>query len=159
MYKTIPEYPKYACSEDGEIINTQTGKPLSKSINQKGYIQHCISIKGKRKIIFPHRIVAELFVDNPENKPYVNHIDGNKQNNNCTNLEWCTNSENVRHAIYVLNMDFAGRNKKAVKCLDTGEIYNSTLEVERKLGIDNAWVSMICNGKKKSAKGLHFAYI
>lgn len=159
MYKTIPEYSRYACSENGDIINNETGKLLSKSINQKGYIQHCISIKGKRKIIFPHRIVAELFVENPENKPFVNHIDGDKQNNNYTNLEWCTNSENILHAIHVLNMDFAGKNRKTVKCLETEEIYSSTLEVERKLGINNSLVSAVCNGKKKSAKGLHFAYI
>lgn len=159
MYKIIPEYPRYACSENGDIINTETDKVLSKSTNNKGYIQHCISVNGKRHIIFPHRVVAQLFVDNPDNKTYVNHIDGNKTNNNANNLEWCTNSENMIHAIHVLKRDLQRKNRKKVLCIETNEIFSSTLEVERKLGIKSSWISDVCNGKKKSAKSLHFKYI
>lgn len=56
-------------------------------------------LKGRRKRIFAHRLVALQFIDNPHNKPCVNHIDGNKLNNHFTNLEWCTFEENNRHAI------------------------------------------------------------
>ena len=159
MFKIIPEYQNYACSESGEMMNVKTGRLLSKSINQKGYVQHCISINGKRKVVFPHRLVAELYVDNPENKPFVNHIDGNTQNNNYKNLEWCTNGENIKHAIYVLGRNCGGKNKKSVLCVETGKIYESTLEIEKELGIKNSWISAICNGKKKSARGLHFKYV
>lgn len=159
MFKVIPEYPNYACSQNGDMINIKTGRILSKSINQKGYVQHCISINGKRKVVFPHRFVAELFVDNPENKNFVNHIDGNPQNNNYKNLEWCTNSENILHAIHTLNKDLAKNKRKKVKCIETNVVYESTVAAEKDLGIGNAWISSICNGRKKSAKGLHFQYV
>lgn len=159
MFKIIPEYPNYACSENGDMINIKTGRVLSKSLNQKGYVQHCISINGKKKVVFPHRFVAQLFVNNPENKPYVNHIDGNPQNNNYKNLEWCTNSENIIHSVKVLNRQLGAKNRKPVKCLETNKIYESTVAVEKELGISNSWVSSVCNGRKKSAKGLHFEYV
>ena len=158
-WKDIPDIPKYQCSNTGIIRNKNTGKILKQSLNQKGYVQHCISINGKRKIIFPHRIVALLFVDNPMNKQTVNHIDGNKTNNNSDNLEWCSLKENTMHAAEILKREMWGLNKKKVVCIETGEIFPSTLAVEKKMGIDNAWVSSICSRKKKSAYGYHFKYV
>lgn len=159
MFKTIPEFPRYACSEEGVIINQETGKTLSQSINQKGYIQHCISVNGKRHIIFPHRIVAELFIEKVDGKPYVNHKDGNKTNNNKNNLEWCTNSENILHAINTLGIKtFAGINRRAVTCIETGKTFPSIVDAEKETGIPNSWINMICKGKKQSAHGYHFKY-
>jgi len=158
-WKDIPNIAKYQCSDTGLIRNKYTGEILKQSINQKGYIQHCISINGKRKIIFPHRIVALLYVDNPKNEQTVNHIDGNKINNNANNLEWCSVKENTTHAAEILKRKMWGLNKKTVLCVETGKTFPSTLAVEKEMGIDNAWVSDICNGKKISAHGYHFKYI
>jgi hypothetical protein len=80
-----------ACS-DGEIINKHTRRPVGKKHNS-GYKVVCD--------LLVHRIIALTFIPNPENKPFVNHIDGNKTNNSVGNLEWCTNSENVKHAISI----------------------------------------------------------
>jgi len=62
------------------------------------YARVTIRVDGKSKRFSVHRIVAEAFIDNPDNKPCVNHIDGNKLNNNSDNLEWCTHKENTKHA-------------------------------------------------------------
>ena len=64
----------------------------------KGYLVAHLSKDNKAKNILVHRLVAESFIPNPNKYPCVNHIDGNKQNNNINNLEWCTHSENDLHA-------------------------------------------------------------
>ena len=66
--------------------------------DNKGYYRCCLSKNGNNKTVKVHRIVAETFIPNPNNLAQVNHIDGNKQNNNVDNLEWCSQSENMKHA-------------------------------------------------------------
>lgn len=69
-------------------------------VNKSGYVQVCVSLgnRNKKKVFKLHRAVAETFIPNTENKPAVNHLDGNKQNNAVSNLEWATYSENMKHA-------------------------------------------------------------
>lgn len=85
----------YEITRDGQVINKHNNHVVKPQINGKGYER--VSI-GKR-LMFVHRLVAQRYVPNPENKPQVNHIDGNKLNNNADNLEWVTNQENRDHAI------------------------------------------------------------
>ncbi len=77
---------------------TYKGKEIKPKISTDGYYFVNACKNGKQKPLYYHRLVALLFIPNPENKLEVNHIDGNKGNNCITNLEWCTNKENVRHA-------------------------------------------------------------
>jgi len=88
----------YQASTCGHIRNSRTGHIMSPCLNRKGYPQTSLwkNKKGHSKTI--HRHVAETFIPNPENKPQVNHIDGNKLNNNIDNLEWNTSNENIQHA-------------------------------------------------------------
>jgi hypothetical protein len=94
---------KYAISLDGDVFRFKAGvwKKVNGEINH-GYRRVNISINGVAKKYRVHRLVATEFVENPFNKPHVNHKDGNKLNNHFSNLEWCTASENEHHSYKVL---------------------------------------------------------
>lgn len=85
----------YEITKEGQVINKKTGRIRKVQHNQKGY--QVLRLAGKGYLI--SRLVAERYVPNPDNKPQVNHIDGNKDNNCYTNLEWVTNAENRKHAV------------------------------------------------------------
>lgn len=100
-HKKIPGFEDYFINEYGEIISTKrvpSGKILEGHINVYGYRRVHLRIKGGSIRTFIHNLVAITFIPNPENKPCINHIDGDKLNNHKSNLEWCTWSENLKHA-------------------------------------------------------------
>ena len=88
----------YSISEEGEVWSDMSNKLLSQFPDKKGYLQCNLCHDGKRKRHRIHRLVALTFIPNPENKPQVNHIDGNKANNHIDNLEWASAKENTNHA-------------------------------------------------------------
>lgn len=94
--KRIPNSKNYFVCEDGFVY--RNGRRLQ--TNRDTYLTVKISYEdGTKKDYFVHRLVALMFIPNPENKPVVNHIDGNKQNNSVSNLEWVTHKENALHAV------------------------------------------------------------
>lgn len=98
-WKKIPDFPLYACSPSGTIKNIKRDKVLRPTKDKNGYKKVLLCKNGYHKNIAVHRVVALTFLDNPNNLPQVNHIDGNKINNNVSNLEWCSNYDNMQHAI------------------------------------------------------------
>lgn len=95
----IPEYEGlYMISDLGNVKSLYSNKILKPSIDKFGYCRFSATKNKKQKTLRIHRIVAELFIPNPNNLPQVNHKDGNKENNSKNNLEWCTDSENKLHA-------------------------------------------------------------
>lgn len=86
----------YLVDSNGNILNAKRFRIVKVSLNHKGYLKFDRSGPGSKTV---HRIVAEAFIPNPDNKPQVNHKDGNKLNNNVDNLEWVTNTENIMHAV------------------------------------------------------------
>lgn len=101
---------EYSVSDDGRVFSNErtTGqrcrysRELKQVADTKGYMRVHFCINYKKSTAKVHRLVAELFIPNPDNKPQVNHIDGNKKNNNVSNLEWVTNQENMNHR-YLVN--------------------------------------------------------
>jgi len=98
MVKLIEGYIHHTIDVNGCIVNTETGKTKNVWISKIGYPCVSISEGGFSKTEYVHRLLAKAFIDNPEDKKQVNHIDGNKANNNINNLEWVTPSENILHA-------------------------------------------------------------
>jgi len=108
------------------------GRILKQSKTRNGYLRIYPSIKGVRKISSVHRIVLSTFIDNPENKPQVNHIDGDKSNNNLINLEWSTQSENQKHAFSTgLNSNRGNRSATATINDDIAKVIKTGLKIDR----------------------------
>ena len=99
IWKNIEQADNYEVSNYGNVRNKTTKKVLKGRITKNGYLQVSLKINDTNKFVnrYIHRLVAQAFIENPENKKEVNHIDGNKQNNDLSNLEWVTNSENQKH--------------------------------------------------------------
>lgn len=96
--KPITNYESYLIYENGDVKNLATNKMLKGSISENGYRYYRLSINNEKKMFYAHRLVAEHFLENSENLPVVNHKDGNKLNNDVSNLEWLSYSENSHHA-------------------------------------------------------------
>lgn len=94
-YLPIKGYPRYAVSTWGNVMALDGEYQLCPEETKKGYLRvDLYDSDGIRKHFKVHRLVAEAFIPNPDGKPQVNHIDGNKKNNSVTNLEWVTDFEN-----------------------------------------------------------------
>lgn len=94
----ISGYPEYNITHEGIITKISTGRTIKVRLS-KGYkVCNLYNQKGREKTVKVHRLLAICFIPNPENKPCVNHKDGDRSNNNLSNLEWVTYSENTQHA-------------------------------------------------------------
>lgn len=171
-WSKIEGFENYSVSDDGEIRNDKSGKIKAQRLNRYGYPITSIYKDGKAYTHRVHRLVANAFIDNPDDKPQVNHKDGNKCNNHLDNLEWSTASENLlhayetglepRHASYGMRgkkNPNGGRKGLPVRVVETGEEFDSIAECSSALGINNRGVCDVLNGRQKTHAGLHFERI
>ena len=138
----------YQISNTGKVKGLKRNKILKPILQRSGY--YYVDLQRKRRLV--HRLVAEAFIDNPDNLPEVNHKDEDKVNNSVENLEWCDSKYNA---------NYGTRNKrrgKPIQCIETGVIYWGAREMERQIGIKhNSIAKAIRNGTR--AGGYHWQYV
>lgn len=122
-------------------------KIMPQRIDRAGYWSVRLSKKNKDATVYVHRLLGFAFIDNPLNKPFINHIDGNKLNNNINNLEWVTHSENMLHAY---NTGLLKIKAKSVYDTCTGKIYSSIKEAAKALNINYGTCRNYLNGNIKT---------
>lgn len=143
------------------------GRMLKFTENKDGYYNVGIHHNGEQHTKFVHQLVAEAFIPNPENKPCIDHVNGNRQDNRVENLRWCTIEENNAFEIARKRKSEAAfrRTDNKVKIrqysLD-GEVikdYDSLRGIERDLGFNNSSILRCCQGKQKTAYGFKWSYL
>lgn len=164
----------YQISNFGRVKSFRYGEgKIIKPFINNGYYCVGLSRKDDYKKVRVHRLVAKHFIPNPDNKKEVNHIDGNKLNNNVSNLEWSTRSENIKHAF--LNGLKTISEKQIAQCRLLGQSlskkvlqydmqdnfikeWDSTAEAGRQLKINQSNISACCRGKRNNAGGYVWKY-
>ena len=140
-------------------------KILTPRSDKNGYVKVGLSKYGKTKLYYVHVLVAEAFINNPDNLPEVNHIDEDKTNNCVDNLEWCNHKYNSIHGTRANRISKAMTNNKKVSkqvlCVETGIIYPSVHEASRQINLDFSEIATVCRGyrNRKTAGGYHWKYV
>ena len=176
-YLPIEGFPDYLITSQGRVISLKYGK--MKELNQRktygGYMLVTLSKNGERYDKTVHRLVAQAFIPNPENKTEVNHIDEDKTNNQVSNLEWMTHKQNLNHgsrneragkAISKTNGDGRrkGKNHPRARAVIGFKIdgcaikYYKYINECEKDGFHQSGVIRCCTGERKSHKGFEWFY-
>lgn len=144
----------YKVSNTGKVFSLERHGTKNRLMcahdNGKGYYRVKMSKNDISKSHMLHRIIAEAFIPNLENKKCVNHINGNKKDNRIENLEWCTHSENVNHAIRTGLKKIKPLPGMKVINIKSGKIFISINEAAREKGIDRSHLSLKLRGKIKN---------
>lgn len=133
IWKEIPNYDgKYQVSSWGRVrsFKRTNEKILKENTVSNGYKQIELCLNGKRKCVFVHRLVADAFIPNPENKPCINHKNKATNDNRVENLEWCNAGENNRHARYYY-LPLLEIKNIATTCLERGSGYDWVKALEK----------------------------
>ena len=161
IWKQVPFDCNYMVSNYGDIYSIRSKKILKGEITKKGYIR--VRLTNNNRMLI-HVIVAKTFIPNPQNKPQVNHKDGNKQNNCVDNLEWCTQSENMVHALSnKLRIAPKGKdvyNSKPILQYDLQDNFikewDCITDAQKELKLFH--IGEVCSGKRKKCGNYKFRY-
>ena len=163
-YEGLYQVSNYGRIKSFNYRNTGKEKMLSLKPNKNGYIRIGLTKDGKRKMFQVHQLVAQTFLENPNNYSQINHKDENKINNNAENLEWCTPKYNSNYgtrnerASKTLSTNIKGKHKgelnpnaKKVVCITTGEMFDCIKHASEKFNTTYSNIIACCTGKTKTA--------
>lgn len=163
IWKDIPEYEGlYKISSTGRVLGLKSNKILKPKTSNSGYFEVSLSKDGKTKMYILHRIVAKVFVPNPNNKETVNHIDENKKNNNFDNLEWLSIKENNSYGSRAEKENFvlAQKTRKACYQYDLEgnliSFFLSQNQASKETGLSLSSISNCMRGKTSQVHGYVF---
>ncbi len=163
-YVQSPIYPdRYKVSDSGNVMSVRSKKILKPRKTKGGYLQVCLMKENEGKWVYVHRLVAEAFIPNVVQNPEIDHINGDRTDNNLSNLLWVTSKENKNNPVTRLRMK-AGKaavRKPVSQYTKEGEWitnYESITTAAEKTGINKACVGMCCRGSIKTTGGYIFKY-
>lgn len=148
-WKIISRFPKYEVSSFGRVRKISTNKLLFLKNHTAGYKQVIIQENNKKYYLYVHRLVAEAFIDNPNDYPYINHKDEDKTNNRVNNLEWCTPKYNANYGTCKERMGQA-HHKRVKQYTKDGKFireWSSYSEAEQALGMTQGDISKYVNSR------------
>lgn len=178
-WKNIKGYPGYKVSSYGRVASFRKGRNgIKKDVDKNhpyymvpkrhrlGYLYVYLMLDGESHKCYIHRLVANAFIDNPQNKSEVNHKDGDKMNNHVENLEWVTRRENMQHAYNEGLWDKDSSLKKAraackrrIFVYELNKIFNSGVEAAKHLGVHTSQIVLACKRPDYKLGKYHICYL
>ena len=151
----VPNYENYLVDRKGNVYSKFSKRFLTPKKDKEGYLSVAFYGGEKPKYFKIHRLVAMMFIPNPDNLPQINHKDENKANNSVENLEWCTGKYNV---------NYGTRNERAGKirgymvyCVELNKTFNSMVEAEKETGAKQ--IAKACRGIYSHSGGYHWKFV
>ena len=170
QWVTIEEVPLYEVSSYGDVRNINTGRiltprletaPRNKIPRARVFLWNGDCLQA----FMLHRLVAKAFIPNPENKPFVMHIDGDYTDNRAANLKWACKEEILQNPVIVERNKFRkaipgiSKPRKKVYCPDLNETFPSVKAAAKASGVSYEAVQVVLKGKMRSANGMRFEYV